>query len=146
MTPLDLTVRPPRSPRALLDGMLVFARVIDKLRGALPDGKLGEYSIAGLSGQFYGFFRVTAEELYHCIEEAESDDDVVQWLHQRVHIDDDMRKTWNAVAENHVVTNGNREHVYANYPVARRNPHMTNLLDVLELDDQECFGLGAPLR
>lgn len=130
----------------MLDGMLVFARVIDKLRGAILGGNLGEYSIAGLSGQFYGFFRITAEELYHCVEEAQCDDDVVTWLHQRVHIDDNVRKAWNATAENHVVTNANREHVYANYPVARRNPRMTNLLDVLELDDQECFGLTAPLR
>lgn len=130
----------------MLDGMLVFARVIDKLRGALPGGRLGEYSIAGLSGQFYGFFRITAEEMFHCIEDAKCDEDVVAWLHERMTIDDDVRNAWNVVAEHHVVTNGNREHVYANYPVARRNPQMTNLLDVLELDDQECFGLSAPLR
>ncbi len=51
MDALDLTQRPPRSPRDLLPGLdlLMAARTVDKIRATLPGGNLGQYQITGFS-------------------------------------------------------------------------------------------------
>lgn len=55
MTPLDLTVAPPRSPRAVLRGLPMLPRMIDIARAMLPDGRVGDYQIGlGLSGVVLG--------------------------------------------------------------------------------------------
>jgi hypothetical protein len=41
MTPLNLTVHPPRVPRAELDGLIFLPRTIDKVRATLPGGDIG---------------------------------------------------------------------------------------------------------
>lgn len=139
MEPLDLSIRPPRSPRAKLDGLLVLARTIDKWRAALPGGTSGEYPPGGLSGMFLSFFEISPQELLDVVAAAQTEDDVVRWFRERTSLTDELRAAWNEEAEGHVVTDANRAYVYKTYPVAARNPQMTNLLDVLEADDLECF-------
>lgn len=45
MEALDLSVRPPRSPYAQMQGIYMVPRTIDKMRAQLPGGKLGPYSL-----------------------------------------------------------------------------------------------------
>jgi Domain of unknown function (DUF5069) len=47
MEPLDLTVRPPRSPYKKMEQLYMLPRTIDKLRAALPGGKVGAYWVRG---------------------------------------------------------------------------------------------------
>ena len=49
MEPLDLTARPPRSPYQKTEGLFMVPRTIDKLRAKLPGGKIGGYTIRGMS-------------------------------------------------------------------------------------------------
>ena len=51
MTPLDLSVSPPRSPYDELDGLVFMPRTIDKLRSMLPGGNPGEYFINGVQAR-----------------------------------------------------------------------------------------------
>ena len=53
MDALDLTRRPPRSPREPLSGLdlLMVARTVDKIRATLPGGNIGEYQITGFSSR-----------------------------------------------------------------------------------------------
>ena len=53
MEPLDLTQRPPRSPRLLLGDLelLMIGRTVDKLRATLPGGNIGLYKIDGFSSR-----------------------------------------------------------------------------------------------
>ena len=55
---LDLTQRPPRSPRVRLGGYVLLPRIIDKARASLA-GKLGDYHFAGkgLDRHFFNFHR-----------------------------------------------------------------------------------------
>ena len=54
MDALDLTKRPPRSPRDLLPGLdlLMAARTVDKIRATLAGGNIGEYQITASPRRF----------------------------------------------------------------------------------------------
>jgi Domain of unknown function (DUF5069) len=89
MTPLDLTLHPPRPCRAEIDGIIFLPRAIDKVRAALPGGKLGSYfslasSTPTLSSMFYHRMGITHEELTTVVASAENDDEVAAWLRARV--------------------------------------------------------------
>jgi mannose-6-phosphate isomerase-like protein (cupin superfamily) len=49
MEPLDLSVRPPRSPYAQMHGIYMVPRTIDKIRAQLPGGNLGPRYLTSLS-------------------------------------------------------------------------------------------------
>ncbi|MBV9971796.1 MAG: DUF5069 domain-containing protein, partial [Candidatus Eremiobacteraeota bacterium] len=63
MEPLDLSKRPPRSPKLELDGLTMLPRTIDKIRATLPGGNLGPYRIAGFSQRMLDAIGVTEEQL-----------------------------------------------------------------------------------
>jgi hypothetical protein len=55
---LDLTQRPPRSPRVRIGGFVILARAIDKGRAQVA-GKLGEYHFAcPLDKRFLDFVKI----------------------------------------------------------------------------------------
>ena len=85
MTPLDLTVRPPRGPRALLGGFPMLARTIDRARASLPGGNLGRYiSISrGLSATMLAELEIAPDDFVAAVAAAENDDGVLAWLEQR---------------------------------------------------------------
>jgi hypothetical protein len=63
ITALDLTQRPPRSPRTRLGGFAILPRMLDKGRAALT-GKNGEYHFnCPLDQHFLGFLVIDAEAL-----------------------------------------------------------------------------------
>ena len=75
MDALDLTQRPPRSPRELLPGLdlLMAARTVDKMRATLPGGNIGEYQITGFSSSLLNALEIAEATLRGAIARADTD-------------------------------------------------------------------------
>lgn len=140
MEPLDLSRRPPRSPRELLPGLDLFmaARTVDKLRATLPGGNIGEYQITGFSSSLLNALGISEAVLRKAIAEAASDEDVAAWLRQ--HTDPTRYAEINAKLESHTVGERmNDSEFLRRYPSARTLPPETPRLDLLVADDAEAF-------
>lgn len=137
MENLDLRTRPPRSPKVELDGLVMLARTIDKLRASLPGGNVGVYKIDGFSQRMLDAIGVSEKELRDVVADAKDDSDVVGWLRSRI----DWAK---AVEVSNRIRGRNlndvdREDFSERYPVVKTKPELHYLVDVLEADDAEMF-------
>ena len=140
MDALDLTKRPPRSPRELLPGLELFmaARTVDKLRATLPGGDIGEYQITGFSSSLLNALGIAESVLRKVIAQASSDEEVASWI--REHSDPNRYREINAKLEGRTV--GERlddAEFLRRYPSARNLPPETSRLDHLIADDEESF-------
>jgi Domain of unknown function (DUF5069) len=89
MEPLDLTTRPPRSPYQKTEGLFMVPRTIDKLRAKLPGGKIGTYTIRGMSTALPGLslvllegIGVAEERLLEVVGRASVEDEIARWLRE----------------------------------------------------------------
>jgi len=141
MDALDLTRRPPRSPREPLAELDVFmlARTVDKLRATLPGGNIGAYQITGFSSRLLLKLGISEAILRDAIARAASDAEIAAWI--RAHSDPGVYPEINAGFEQMTVGErlGDPEFV-ERYPIARRVPPETSRLDMLAADDEETFG------
>ncbi len=140
MDALDLTQRPPRSPRELLPGLnlLMAARTIDKLRATLPGGNIGEYQITGFSSTLLNALEIPEAALRAAIARAESDEQIAGWI--REHSKPELYGDINAKLEGRTVEERlNDPQFVARYPIARRLAPHTSRLDLLIADDAEAF-------
>jgi hypothetical protein len=141
MDALDLTKRPPRSPRELLRGLDLFmaARTVDKLRATLPGGNIGEYQITGFSSSLLNALGISEAVLRKVIAEASSDEEIASWI--RDHSDATRYGAINAKLEGRTVGERlNDPEFRRRYPSARNLPPETSRLDHLIADDAEMFG------
>jgi hypothetical protein len=140
MEALDLTRRPPRSPRELLPelDLLMAARTVDKLRATLPGGNLGAYQITGFSSRLLEALDIPEALLREAIAEADSDAKVAAWI--REHSDPARYAEINARLERATIGErlGNQGFVQR-YPIATRLPPETSRLDLLVADDADTF-------
>jgi hypothetical protein len=137
MEPLDLSKRPPRSPRERLDGLAMMPRTIDKLRSTLPGGNPGAYKVAGFSARMLDMLGVNEDKLREVVRMAASDQDVAAWL--RTHADVSKYPEINEHFESQVHEKlKDPEGFDQRYPV-RKRLGLSKLLDVLEADDRESF-------
>jgi Domain of unknown function (DUF5069) len=140
MEPLDLTQRPPRSPRDLLPGLslLMAARTVDKLRATLPGGNIGEYQITGFSSSLLNALEIPEALLRAAIAHAASDTEVAGWIHE--HSDPLRYDEINAKIEGRTIGERLGDPAFiARYPLAKRLPPETSRLDMLIADDAEAF-------
>jgi len=86
---IDLTQRPPRSPRIKLGGYVILPRILDKGRASVA-GKLGEYHFAGkgMDRHFFDFVGLDHESLKAELAKGASDSEILAWIqanakHQR---------------------------------------------------------------
>ena len=140
MDALDLTRRPPRSPREPLSGLdlLMMARTVDKIRATLPGGNLGSYQITGFSSRLLERLGIVESQLREAIAHARSDDEVAAWIRER----SDPAKYSEINAGFERLTIGERlgdPEFVARYPVVKRLPPEASRLDMLIADDQESF-------
>ncbi|HLX26338.1 MAG TPA: DUF5069 domain-containing protein [Candidatus Cybelea sp.] len=141
MDALDLTKRPPRSPRELLPGLELFmaARTVDKLRATLPGGNIGEYQITGFSSSLLNALGIAESVLRKVLAQAGSDEEVARWI--REHSDPNRYAEINAKLEGRTVGERlNDAEFLRRYPSARNLPPETSRLDHLIADDAESFG------
>jgi Domain of unknown function (DUF5069) len=143
MEALDLTRRPPRSPRELLPGLnlLMAARTIDKLRATLPGGNLGDYQITGFSSSLITALEIPEAALRGVVARAESDAQIAAWI--REHSDPERYAEINAKLERATIGERlNDPQFVSRYPIAKRLPPETSRLDMLAADDAEMFASG----
>ncbi|HEY2474776.1 MAG TPA: DUF5069 domain-containing protein [Candidatus Cybelea sp.] len=140
MEPLDLTRRPPRSPRAFLPGLNIFmlARTVDKIRATLPGGNIGEYQITGFSSSLLNALGISEAVLRKVIAEAKSDEEIAAWI--RAHSDASHYAEINAKLEARTVGERLNDPAFLQrYPSAGNLPPETSRLDHLIADDAEAF-------
>ena len=84
MEPLSFASRPPRGPREKVAGIMLTARVIDKLRASLPGGEPNGYvPYAGMSAVWAHYTKIDLSELCHVVERAASEAEVEAWIEAR---------------------------------------------------------------
>jgi predicted trehalose synthase len=137
MTPLDLTVAPPRSPRAVLDGVTFLPRTIDKVRATLPGGNLGAYQIAGLTQAQLDALGIPLDAFTAAVAAADDDAAVAAFVRERTA--PDARERWNERIARWLPRAGNRAEAIAFYPWLAARPDIVLVLDVLEEDDRLHF-------
>ncbi len=140
MNALDLTQRPPRSPRELLVGLnlLMAARTVDKIRATLPGGNIGDYQITGFSSSLLNALGIAEGVLRKVIAGAQSDAEVAAWI--KGHTNPERYAEINAKLEGQTVGERlNDPEFLRRYPSARNLPPETSRLDHLIADDAEAF-------
>jgi hypothetical protein len=134
MEPLDLTKQPPRSPHEQINGLVMMARTVDKLRATLPGGNAGDYRMEGFSTRLLEHLDIQEDDLRAVVALAQSDDDVAAWL--RKHTDPARYEAINRLLVNRTLADlKDRADFETRYPSAVGLPAQTPLFDVLERDD-----------
>lgn len=78
----DLTKDYPRSPREMLAGYVIAARMLDKCRAVIA-GTAGEYHFdCPLDNEFLGFSGIRADEFKSFVATGASDEQVADWIAQ----------------------------------------------------------------
>jgi hypothetical protein len=81
-TALDLTQRPPRSPRTRLGGYALLPRMLDKGRATLA-GKNGEYRYnCPLDQHLVRFAGFDADKLLAELKAGKGDGEILEWINQ----------------------------------------------------------------
>lgn len=79
---LDLNKEFPRSPRSVLAGYVIAARMLDKCR-AVINGSHGDYHFdCPLDNQFLDFAEINAIEFKDFVATGASDEEVANWIDQ----------------------------------------------------------------
>ncbi len=78
---VDLTQRPPRSPRVRLGGYVLLPRILDKGRASLA-AKLGEYRFngQGMDRHFFAFTGLTHDALARELTKGGGDGELLAWV------------------------------------------------------------------
>ena len=78
---IDLTQRPPRSPRVRLGGYVFLPRILDKGRAELAD-KLGEYRYGAkrMDRHFFNFVGLEPDALKNEIAKGGGDLELLTWI------------------------------------------------------------------
>lgn len=81
MATIDLTQRPPRSPRLTLGGYVLLPRSLDKCRAGLA-GKIGEYRYGAQSmdRHFFNFTGIDPEALKAEVATGKGDGEILAWV------------------------------------------------------------------
>lgn len=98
---MDLTRRPPRSPRVRLGGYVILPRMLDKGRAQLL-GKNGEYHYnCPLDQHFLNFAGVDAEALLAQLKAGKGDGEILIWIKENAkHKRSEMEiVAWSALQE-----------------------------------------------
>ena len=140
MKPLSFAVAPPRGPRVALASIVYSARVIDKLRAALPGGELnGFLPFDGFSLLWAHYTQIDLYELFDVIVSAEDEDEIIAWISTRTQsIDTAKINTKMVNFSTDRISDEMRAQFDAIYPRELRE-RLTNLFDLLEADDQRLY-------
>ena len=143
---LDLTQRPPRSPRVKLGGYVLLPRIIDKARAALA-GKIGEYHYGGIGmdRHFFNFVGLDFADLKNEVAKGGGDWEILAWVQANAK---NPRQPWEIAAwsEFHLRRTPDSDHETITdfaAEVKKFNPVREDIntwFDLLDLDDYCSFG------
>lgn len=144
---IDLTQRPPRSPRVRLGGFVILPRILDKGR-ALLAGKNGEYNYAcPMDQRFLEFAGIEAEGLKQQLAAGKGDGEILEWVRQN-----SRRKpteaeihAWSSWQEQRTASDvESREFFHGVHAkIAAKREDIATWFDLLDLDDYVSYG-GKP--
>ena len=140
MTPLDLSLAPPRGPRERMPGLdlVMLARTVDKLRASLPGGDLGPYKISGFSTRLMEALGIAEDDLREVVAAARDDAEIAAWV--RAHSDPSAYPEFNAAMEALTLRERLEDPSFvANNPIVKNLTPDTKRFDFLELDDAAMF-------
>jgi len=144
---IDLTKRPPRSPRVRLGGYVILPRMLDKGR-ALLAGKSGEYKYAcPLDQRFIDFVGIDSEALKQQLAADKSDGEILEWLqagarHKRTPAE---ISAWSAYQEQRTPSDLESRAFFNDLhnQAAPKREDISTWFDLLDVDDHASFG-GKP--
>lgn len=144
MPRVDLTLRPPRSPRVRLGGFVILPRILDKGRASLI-GKNGEYHFnCPLDAHFFRFVGIEADALKRQLALGKGDGEILQWIHanSRSQPNPWQIATWSNYHEFRVPTDLESREFFHEYHkgVGPQREDIAGWFDVLDLDDYVSFG------
>jgi hypothetical protein len=147
MKGLDLTQRPPRSPRVRLGGYVILPRMLDKGRATLI-GKNGEYKYAcPVDQRFLEFAGVDPEVLKTELASGKGDGEVLLWItsHARSKRTETEILAWSAYQEQRVPADVKTREFFHELHAkgAPEREDIATWFDLLDLDDYVSFG-GKP--
>ena len=148
-TTVDLTQRPPRSPRVRLGGYVLLPRILDKGRASIV-GKLGEYRYGAraMDRHFLNFVGLDPEALTKELAKGGGDLELLTWIQANAK---HQRQPWEIAAwsEYHLHRAPDSDHEtmtdFAD-AVKKFNPLREDIntwFDLLDLDDYCTFGGNA---
>ena len=124
----------------------MIARTIDKMRAQLPGGKLGPYSLStefgpGLSIFLLDGLRLSEKDLFHVVQEAEAEEEIVDWLQGSVDLSGEARinEMLLAPTAEDVLKLIPQSIFYEFYPAAKTTPKTAPMFDLLLEDDRLMF-------
>ena len=144
MKTIDLTQRPPRSPRVRLGGYTILPRLLDKARAVIA-GTAGEYKYNNPNdGHFFRFTGLTPEALMEQVKIGAGDWDMLLWVsehapHKRSALEIQQWSDWTQT----VAFNDVEMREWFTDQIKRLNPAREDLrgtFDYLDLDDFVSFG------
>lgn len=126
----------------MLLGFYMLPRTIDKLRAELPGGDLGAYvnHDTGFSAYVVRRLGLDMADFRNAVAAAPDEAAVAEWLAGRV--DASAAPALNAKLESFVVERMSTEDqvlVRERHPVMAQHPELSNILDVLDADDEFTF-------
>lgn len=142
---MNLTQRPPRSPRVRLGGYVILPRLLDKCRAEL-EGNNGDYNYnCPLDQRFFSFAGVDAEALKTEVAKEVGDGALLNWIGENA---TNKREPWeisqwSAVSEAAApASNESRE--FANELTSgaggAEREDISTWFDLLDLDDHASYG------
>jgi hypothetical protein len=128
--------------RETILGFYLLPRTIDKLRAELPGGNAGAYlnHETGFSAYIVRRLGLDMNDFRAAVAAAPDEADLVAWLAAR--IDTALAPALNAKLETFVVERMSAEDqrlVRERHPVMAQRPELSNILDVLDADDELTF-------
>ena len=143
MEPLDLTKRPPRSPREKLLDCYFLPRTIDKMRAELPGGNPGKYFVLNtrsISGYVLHKLKIDADAMRAVVARAKDEDEVVAWLRERIDPATvrEVNEKISAMRLDKLDAEGEAL-IYKHHPEMRERSDVLTTFDLLEADDARAF-------
>ncbi len=141
---LDLTKRPPRSPRVRLGGYVILPRMLDKGRATI-NGANGEFNYAcPMDQRFLTFAGVDPKALKKQLAKGKGDGEILEWIkaNQKFKRADSEIMAWSAYQEIRPPEDvEGREFFHgAHAKMAPEREDIGTWFDLLDLDDYVSFG------
>ncbi len=142
MNAMNLTQRPPRSPRVRLGGYSILPRVLDKARATLA-GVAGDYRFNNpLDRVLFQFVGVSAEEFLAEVRRGGGDFELLQWVQMRSGKAPHDIESWSRWTDTLVESDAESREWLAGRLRAldERRTDIHTLFDYLDFDDYRSFG------
>ena len=142
---MDLTTRPPRSPRTRLGGYALLPRMLDKCRAEIA-GKNGEYHYnCPLDQHILNFLGIDAEALKAEVATGKGDGEILAWIaaHQKQPRAPWEIQQWSDFQDRRGPdSDAETLKFFADYVgnLTKTREDITTWADVLDLDDYVSFG------